>query len=595
MKNNLSLPSSSLQEDLETISRNKFALLFDVKLFELRPEIQRDKGIDITIEIKKDNQYTNFRFAIQLKSTSASEFNKDGSISFPIETNNISYLLNCGMPTYYVLYEHNSGNFYIEQTVAVYQNLIKKYQSKAPPATFNVRFHKLISFEIIQEVYQNAFINGEMLKQIKIATSGFEQKGGITIDSNNRVFSVEENIAFINQYGLLLLNETRFDQIIEIEQKTHPRTKASAMFNLVCGVAYFQRANIFKALELLKLVEPDISVLRSEIKSMFTYTFLQAKHLLGMLNEKDFTQQISNLFENDNIGSFLEIERAYKLFFKGKVSDAKGIQALYKSIENILLEEPDNPKARIMAYAYILDVESKVLNKDFLSNIAFVIRSVRNFQETNIYNHWLLMESEYSNRLNALAKFAWDHKSFLSLGNITMTKTTRIYSKIYMIHIVKNWNMAISNVNNVELEKEDLDILLEYSSKLDSVAKGYESLQHKENLISCLFSKYEMLHFANKMDEAQLVSKKILNLIVTNDLNGIKARYEDLLNGGTNHEKFIKYYAAHIREIYKIAKKSGIDDKYVNSEFTKEMYDSIHSKGKWSISNFFQFNFPNKI
>ncbi len=45
----LPLPRSTREESLETISRNKLAEIFDPQLFEVRDEIHRDKGIDLTV------------------------------------------------------------------------------------------------------------------------------------------------------------------------------------------------------------------------------------------------------------------------------------------------------------------------------------------------------------------------------------------------------------------------------------------------------------------------------------------------------------------------------------------------------------------
>jgi len=82
MNNKIDLPLSNSKEDLETISRNRLSLLFDSKLFELRPEVQRDKGIDLIVEIKHDGNYTNFRFAVQLKSTASIQFKVGSKNSF---------------------------------------------------------------------------------------------------------------------------------------------------------------------------------------------------------------------------------------------------------------------------------------------------------------------------------------------------------------------------------------------------------------------------------------------------------------------------------------------------------------------------------
>ena len=70
----MNLPFANSNEELETISNNLFKPLFDVKKFEIRDEIYRDKGIDLHIEIKRENSkkqsvYLNFRFVIQLKAT----------------------------------------------------------------------------------------------------------------------------------------------------------------------------------------------------------------------------------------------------------------------------------------------------------------------------------------------------------------------------------------------------------------------------------------------------------------------------------------------------------------------------------------------
>lgn len=253
-KKNL-LPLSNSAEDLETISRNKFCLLFPPSLFEIRQEFQRDKGIDLTIELKQDNTYTNFRIAVQLKSTASSKVNKDQSVSFPVEVSNINYLLNYGMPAYYVLYDHRTGIFYLEESRIVFQLLLKQYHPDKFPKQFTVKFSKQITQETIKQIYDAALENGLLLRRINAhlgSSAVKERSSGILIDDEKDVYSVEQNIEFIDRYGLLLLNRVEYKRIVEIEQRTHPRKRASPIFNLVCGVAYFQLSSLFKAIEFLK-------------------------------------------------------------------------------------------------------------------------------------------------------------------------------------------------------------------------------------------------------------------------------------------------------------------------------------------------------
>src|SRR4051812_3586139 len=97
------LPKTNRLEELETISRHKFALLLDPKQFEVRAESERDKGVDFTVELKRNGEHTNYRFAVQIKSTE--KFGQK-SKSKALKVSNILYLENYGMPSYYILYDH---------------------------------------------------------------------------------------------------------------------------------------------------------------------------------------------------------------------------------------------------------------------------------------------------------------------------------------------------------------------------------------------------------------------------------------------------------------------------------------------------------
>lgn len=589
----LPLPSSSSKEDLETISRNKFSLLFSPTLFEIRQENQRDKGIDLTIEIKKDGSYTNFRFAVQIKSTESIKPNKDGSISFPVEVSNINYLLNNGMPAYYVLYDHNSENFYLEDVNQVYYGLIKKHNPKNIPEKVKVKFSKLLSPVLITEIYDHTFDNGILLRQLNshLKFPNTKPAKGIVIDGDNEVYSVEQNIAFINKFGFMLLNNADFDRVIEIEQRTHPRTEASATFNLVCGIAYFQRANLFKALELLKAAQHKSAEFTADIQSMLSYTLLHAKYLLGMISKLDFQQELSTLMNGDDLGSFLQVEKAYKVFVRREETDADGLQTLYKTLHQIILKENDSNSLRVIAYAQILSAESKILINDLTMNFFQICGRVNDLFKTNTYKQWDILAKTFEKRLDSVIEFALSQKNFMAVSNLSSTKIDWIYEKTYIRHLLKNWNKTAFDLDK-PLDKEDLDILLKYSVKLDKIAETYEMLQHKENLILCLSRKYELLHFAGQKKDANLVAKRILEIIEANDLNGLKAQYNELINGETSHEKFIQKFTEHLAQIHSVAKKCGIEDEHIYGKIPKSMLAFMEKDIKWSIKTFYEFSFP---
>jgi hypothetical protein len=591
------LPSSSSQENLETISRNKFNLLFEPQLFEIRPEEKRDKGIDFTIEIKENRLYTNFRFAIQLKSTDTIPLNKDNSISFPVEVNNINYLLNYGMPAYYILYEHKENKFYLEHVNHVYSLLIKKYNNKKLPKEFKVRFSKQLTPQLIHEIYSQTLENGMLLRRLsphlKYSFPEPKQVKGIVIDEDNEVYSVEQNVAFINQYGFLLLNQAAFKRIVEIEQRTHPRTSASATFNLVCGLAYFHRANLFKALELLKLAQKESKEFSAEAQSMLAYTLLNAKFLLGMIDESNFKKDIAQLMDSDNLGSFLELEKAYKTFLKSNQKDKERINLFYKTTEQIIAKNIKNNRARIMAYANLLQAESRILVTDLSENLMLICGKVNDFKQTKTYKKWINLETQYKKRMDALFDYAFKEKDYLSLSNIALDRVHWNYAKIFLNHIFNNWNKNSFSVEG-SLNETDKEKLLKDVSYLDRIIKGYEVLEHTENVVACLSLKYELLHLAGCIEDAAITSEKIITIIEANDFNGLKGRHDRLLNGGTGYERFVKSFTDHMNDMRTLVNSCGLGE-YLNQDIPKSMLSFIERDVKWSIDKFFKFYFPESV
>lgn len=587
------LPFSSTNESLETISRNKLSLLLNPNLFEVRQEIQRDKGIDLIIEVKQDNYYTNFRFPVQLKSTSSIEFNKDNSISFPIEVTNIHYLLNYGMPAYYILYEHQTDKFYVEKVHDVYHNLATKYHNKKFPIEFTVRFHKLLDSEVIQEIYKHTLENGMLLKNLNLqrSFSTSSEITGIVIDKDNEVYSIDKNIAFIDQFGFELLNNLNYDQIISIEQRTHPRSNTSAAFNAVCGIAYYHKANLLKALEFLKEAQKESNKLDPETQTMIVYMLLQTRYLLGMINEENFKIEIAKLMDDQSIGSFLQLEKANDLFNNGGGADKERIKTFYKITNDIISREILNKNAlMIVAYARILDAESEILAKDLSGAFLLICGQVRNLKKTRTYKEWLNKENEYANRLNSLFSFAFKQKNYLAVSNLGMDKIRWTYRKIFLTHIFNNWNRKTFKVEG-ELNEDDKNNLIKKVALVEKIAESYVLLGHTENLISCLSLKYELLHLAQEVEDANITSERIIELIESNDFNGLRINHEKLINGGTSYERFTKSFTDLFNKIYEVAKTSGLEE-YLIQDISEHNLAIVEKDIEWSIENFLEFQLP---
>lgn len=595
---NLPLPITNPKENLETISRYKLSLLFDPALFEVRQEIQRDKGIDLVVELKQDNAHTNFRFAIQLKSTASVKLHKNDTTSYPVHVANINYLLNYGMPAYYVLYDHSGDNFYVEQAHKVFQSLTKKYSPEKLPKQFNVNFSKHLTIETIKSIYQETLENGLLLRRLNthlnLSSAITKQPIGIVIDSDSDVYnSVEQNIEFIEHFGLVLINQSDFKRIIEIEQRTHPRTTASPMFNLVCGIAYFQQASLFKAIDFLKTANIAAATFDPPVRSMLKYTFLQAKHLLGLIGHAEFKEGIAELMQTEQLGSFLELEKAHTAFVEGTAPVSTRINALQNKIVSFLESEPDNIHLRIRAYSIILQIEQKQLLHNLPLNFVTLCGRVPALLNTNTYTEWKELDEKHSNRLQSLLKYCLDTQNFLASSNIAMDISDWVYQKLFIIYVLKNWSSKSQTVKG-KISSEELNLLAIETDKLDKVVEGYEMLEHRENIVYALSLKYEMLNFAGRIADADKTGAQMELLIEKHEMNSLKSNYKSLINGETRYKQFTTSFTQHMDAIYRFAENNGLKKYFTQPIPSKYMKDPVFfgKENKWLEGEFFELNFP---
>ncbi len=589
------LPKNNPNEDLETIARNKFCALFNPSLFELRQELQRDKGIDYIIELKQDNSYTNFRFAVQLKSTASAQVNADQSISFPVEMSNLNYLLNFGMPAYYVLYDHQADKFYFEQLNEVNFSLVQKYLSREKfPNHFTIRFAKLLGQTEIKEIYDEILSNGLLLRTLNehrgLYSALNKKNPGIVIDSNNGVYSTENNIEFIERYGLALMNRGEHKRIIEIEQRTIRSTKLSPMFNLVCGLAYFQQASLLKAVDFLKEASNESESFDPSTRMNLAYTFLQAKHLLGLITQEEFHKEANILVQAEGLGSYIELEKAYGAFY-----DSEGDKEAQKILKNKILSfidaEPGNHPLRIRTYSIMLAIEEKELAANLTKHFIMLCGRGMDLLQTNIYKSWKEVEKIHDKRLETLVKFSLVTQYFLAMSNVLMQDAEWCFQKLYIMFVLKNWSNKSLSVEGKPDEVELKD-LARQAERIDMTISGYAIQEHREHIAYALNLKYEILAFAGRAEDAANVASQILSMIDTYNMNGLKSKYQWMIEGKSRYKYFLDSFSAHMNNIYRVAKNSGVEKNLAEPVPESMLHDADPINIQWLEGGFFQMVFP---
>ncbi|RKR82148.1 uncharacterized protein DUF4365 [Mucilaginibacter gracilis] len=595
MNRNPHLPKSSRQETLETISRNKLALLFDPELFELRPENQRDKGIDLIGEIKQDGIYTNFRFAIQVKSTESVKKLRDGSISYPVETSNLNYLLNFGLPAYYILYDLPGDSFYIATVAEVYHSLMTKHKPGCLPKNYTIKFKKILDRTQLDAIYKETFENGILLQKLgthlRVHRDSDQPARGFVIDEQRDVYSVEQNIEFIEQVGYELLNRHAFTQIMEIEQRTQPRGKVSPTFNMVCGLAYYHGSNLFRAVELLKLAHNESDQLHPEDKSMLRHTLARVRYMLGLLSEPDFRKETAEIVKNEGVGTFLQLENLYNQFMQNRESEQGArIGKYYAGAMQIIAKRPEFHDMRVVAYAKILNLESTLLLHELAKNSLMSMGRKTDTIRDQLETDWLKFDEQFLSQLQQLYGYALKHQNFLALSNLIMQKIDWEFAKVYHFYGFNNWNKATLMIDG-KVAEEDVALLLDMLTDLDKVIGTYDRLHHRENHFNCLRCKYEILDFLGRPEDAEVCVDAMKGLIDAYELNALRKRLDQLLQGQMKHRTFLSDLAQRKAGIDRVARDSGIYEQ-LYCDLNEEMNSRLNRKPEWSITELLPLTYP---
>lgn len=589
---NDNLPKVNANENLETLSGNLLRVIFPAARFEIRSETERDKGIDFHIELKKEissggSAYTNFRFAVQLKATQTTHANIDESLSLQINSSNISYLLNNGMPAYYILYHQPSDCFYYENVKCFLNQLQDKDENWQEREKNSLRFSKLLNAEAVSAIYDDTYRSGILLRkinqQLKFSSSG-ENAHAVLIDTDNNVYSTAENIEYIEQFGADLINRHYFNVIIEMEQRSHPRSQEPPSFNLYCGIAYFQLGNLYKAMELLKKASREIESFEPDVQAMLTHTILNGRYLLGMMSKENFDIEMQKINQNIKSGTFFHIERAYDELSSNRAKTATAVTNFYNSVKSIL-EKEKNSQIRTIAYNKILSAESIILIYDLTLNFTYFIGRVQEPLKTRTYLEWLELERQFLLRLSSLTQYAVKCGYYIGAANLTITRIKWNYEKSIHTHYLSNWSRRSFNLQ-APISPDILESLRNDCVLLDKTAGMYEMLEFKENVLSCWILKFQMLHLSGELDAALKVREEILKMIEKHEFEGLKNEYTAIFSNGTAHELFVKKYTAHINQIQDFGDQNGIN---MYAPLPEEL---THFIPNWSIEHFYEFELP---
>jgi len=480
----MDLPQSSEQEELEQISKYKLHPLFDVKFFQLREETYKDKGIDINFELKHKSKNTDFRFNVQLKSTQTKVKNKDGTYSWQIKRSNIQYLFNSNSLSYYIFYVKKDNIFYLEKVGLFVSQLSLKDKNWYKQKSHTLRVSKVLNDEAIQEIYDEVYEWGRTLREIKEKIPvynfrSFNRKVSITpnLESTSELKVIDETsiVEFIEDKGLGLMNIGKSDYLISLNKKVSSNI-TSPLYNFILGISAY---NISKFYDSLVFFGRAKKGLPDKLLDSLTYYKALVEFSIGIINKDEYLKIIESLNQTEHI---------------------KLICIDYLTVlSNIRLKELKGQP----------NLDLRVKSNNFIES---------KFKEWKLFGAKLLTDITQCNNAFAL--------NLYGLYQIRIQYEVEVIGSILRLEKI-----------SIDVPDPNFDHLEVYIEKLTDITDFYKNINQIENLIATLAAKYEILLFLKKQKEAQIVIEEMQKYIDIYDLKSQQQKLTDLKNGDTTENR----------------------------------------------------------
>lgn len=537
----MALPQSSRNQELEVISQRIFEPLFDVERFVLDGKII-DNGIDYHCELKYKGNVTGFGFNFQLKSKEKNEPLKNGTYSKSFELSNIQYLINNTHPAFYGFYIVESDSFFYEYLDEFIANLKTNNTDWEKQQNHTLNFYKKLDKQAVDKIYDIVLERGMLFRKINSSLvdrlTQSHLSSNIIIDFNDNVTSENEIINILEKFGFELINQSNWNKVIELHNKTIHSRKFSAKYNMIVGLAYYYTSDYLTSLKYLKDAIRDEQNLVIELQNHLVFIISSIKLLLFMITKEEYEKIISTIKPDKHISFHIEIDKA--------IEDLK--EKIFKT-ENFRVEEfEDCLKSIISNIDASLHVKLRAKSELLIyeGNIA-IQKYNRHICRINAFEESLFVNYEYRKKINnELHSLFSDIEHQYSMLFEEIKASNNHFAYYYLLTNKQKYDFhKYSTFEILKLVKEP--IIIDYSENYDKILNLLESclefftkIGHIENQLFTKSIKYEVLHYLKRYELADFLINELEESVELIDINNLKNQLDFIKNGGTNHQMLQK-------------------------------------------------------
>lgn len=308
------------------------------------------------------------------------------------------------------------------------------------------------------------------------------------------------------------------------------------------------------------------SELTEDLKNHLLFFDTTVKYSIGLISNAEYESKMQQLESADNIGLYIKLEKAKRKYIESlNINSNDRYENFVSDINAIITDPKANDSIKLNAKCEFILFEGYKNNMEYVKGVSMI-----NALEESIGPNIQL-------RVDSAKRFISANETWFK--NVQQLKEDAINTKNYFAYYIAiinevkvsyEFEVYTANVFIVQditefpkLEIPDKEPFFERMlEKISKAVSYFYHIGHIENTVSALSTKYEILHYLNRIEESKKVLYDLESIIESFDLAEQRKKLEILKNNGATHQHF----------------KVWMDKIFSESEAKKGEYDEMRSE-----------------
>jgi hypothetical protein len=295
-------PAADRNSELQLLSFVALNAALPVNRFVFRREGDPDAGVDGHLELKKDGRYLNLRSHVQVKSTDSAATNADGSVSVPVQVNNLRYLLN-GPSSLYVLFIAPTGELRYVWARDEQKRLDQVNPEWMQQEEVTLRFQHVLNDAGLTDIYDRIQKEAQLSASVAEILSKASNTDSVVIGIEKATLGMTdaaEAEKVLGSSGTLLVTAGHAERVLELAALLDPEKANLARILLVRAYAEHVLGRYLDAYALLSRALLNRKDLSDDDQQFLEFMRDSCEYHAGRLTLNEFNERLEQRTSNPN-------------------------------------------------------------------------------------------------------------------------------------------------------------------------------------------------------------------------------------------------------------------------------------------------------